>query len=120
MKRFLCFLILLLPAALPAAPPGVPAGARRIAPGEWRYTDPQGKTWIYRSGAFGVVRGEEQAASEQVPPGMKAVADGDRVRFERPSPFGPLCWVKKKSELSDLERRVWERDRATARPKESK
>jgi hypothetical protein len=104
----------------PAAPPPaketvIPKEAKQIEPYTYRYTDAQGKTWIYRKTPFGVVRFPEPPPEakpvEEIPEGMTAVEDGDSVRFERPTPFGKHRWTRKKSELTELERRVWERER---------
>jgi hypothetical protein len=97
--------------------PGVPAGAKKVGPYHWRYTDPQGKTWLYRSTPFGVARfPDEKPAPEEAPPSWKAVEVGDEIQFERPTPFGGMRWTKKKDQLTDLERKVWERDRPKAQP----
>ncbi len=34
--------------------PAIPKGANEVEPNLFRYTDPQGKTWIYRKIPFGV------------------------------------------------------------------
>jgi len=93
----------------------LPEGAEQIEPFTWRYTDEDGKTWIYRRIPFGLVRFEEKekaAAGEAPAVSIKAVEDGDNIRFERQGPFGPFRWVRKKThELSDEEREAWERVR---------
>ena len=38
------------------------------------------------------------------------------IRFERPGPFGPYRWQKKKSELDSDERAAWERALAKTAP----
>jgi hypothetical protein len=92
--------------------PGIPPGAKKVGPYHWRYTDPQGKTWIYRSTPFGPAKfPDEKPAAEETPPSWKAVEAGDEIQFERPTPFGGMRWTKKKDQLTDLERKVWERDR---------
>jgi len=58
---------------------------------------------------------EEKAAAEAASPGQDyilATEDGDTIRFERPSPFGPYRWQRKKSELSESERAIWNRQRS--------
>ncbi|MCX6618962.1 MAG: hypothetical protein NTZ98_23055 [Acidobacteria bacterium] len=104
----------------PAAPPPaketvIPKEAKQIEPYTYRYTDAQGKIWIYRKTPFGVARFPEPPPEakpvEEIPEGMTAVEDGDSIRFERPTPFGKHRWTRKKSELTELERRVWERER---------
>ena len=100
--------------AAKVVPLKVPAGATAIESGTWRYVDAKTKkTWIYRSTPFGITRYEEQpaVAAEEPPAEIKAFDEGDSVRFERQSPWGPSRWSKKKNELSETERQVWERDR---------
>jgi hypothetical protein len=41
-------------------------------------------------------------------PATKATEAGDSIRFERPTPFGPYRWTKKKSELTPDEQKIWE------------
>jgi len=41
-----------------------------------------------------------------------AIEEGDTVRFERTTPFGPAKWTRKKSELNEDEREILERSRA--------
>jgi hypothetical protein len=72
-------------------PMPIPAEAVLGADGDYHYTDPQGKQWIYRKTPFGVTR-------------IKATEDGDTVRFERQGPFGLWKWEKKKSELDATEK----------------
>lgn len=101
------------PAAATALPAGVPAGAVQVGPFSWRHTDAEGKTWIYRKNPFGITRlatGEKPAADLPLPAGLKAVEAGDEVQFERPGPFGVMHWSRKKDQLTDVERKVWERD----------
>jgi hypothetical protein len=104
----------------------VPPGAKQMDANTWRYTDPQGKTWIYAKNPFGLTRYEETASAQNVADpaeAMKAYPEGDKVRFETVSPFGVSRWVKSKGEMTETERRVWERDSAaaagTAKPAES-
>ena len=99
-----------------AAPPAavtVPAGATMTEPGTWTYTDAKGKKWIYRQTPFGIAKAEdkpaETPATAVIP--ITATEDGDKVRFERPGPFGVYRWEKKKSELTDDERAAWQRSK---------
>ena len=103
----------------------IPKGAVETDPGTFRYTDSAGKKWIYRKTPWGVARMEDkpednQTASRAVDPseGIKAVEDGDTVRFERPGPFGVYRWQKNKAELDDTERMALERARADAKTKQ--
>jgi len=70
-------------------PMAIPAGATRSEDGDFHYTDPQGKKWIYRQTPFGVARLEEKTEAQtntlmaEKAAGIKATEDGDKVRFER-------------------------------------
>lgn len=104
------------PAPAPAAPVVIPKDAVEVGPNLWKWTDPQGKGVFFRKTPFGVSRYDESAveaanAAFKLPEGMKAVDAGDEVRFERPTPFGVSTWKKKKADMDDVERLVWERDR---------
>ena len=100
-----------------AAPPAtaIPAGAVETSPGTWQYTDAQGKAWIYRKTPWGVARAENKpaapdtAAAKQEEAELKsirAVDDGDTVRFERKGPFGVYKWSKPKTDLNETERKA--------------
>jgi len=103
--------------AAPSAPAGPPATAVRIAPHTFRYTDAQGKTWLYHQTPFGWMKAEQHAggpdaagASESLPDSnTRAIEDGDQVRFECRTPFGTQRWTRKKSELTGQERQILER-----------
>ena len=106
--------------AKPPKPVEIPAGAVETEPSTYRYTDAQGKKWIYRRTPFGVARledkGDAAAKAEASAPAdnATATADGEYIRFERPSPFGPYKWQKKKTELDENERAIWDRAQAQA------
>ena len=100
----------------------VPKGAVELEPGTFHYTDAQGRKWIYRPTPFGVARLVDAPERKPVPaadlyPGMKATADGDAIRFERPGPFGVYRWEKNKSELDDMELAVWNQQLANTTAK---
>jgi hypothetical protein len=114
------------PAPKPASSQGtqIPRDAKEIEPYTYRHTDAQGKTWIYRKTPFGVVRFPEQPADqakpiEEAPESMTAVEEGDSLRFERVTPFGKVRWTRKKSELTEMERKAWERQRQQGRGSET-
>jgi hypothetical protein len=97
-------------------PVELPAGAVETSPGMFRYTDSDGKKWIYHKTPFGLVRKEDKA--EAKPSIAKPAADpttfveeGDLIKFERPGPFGKYRWQRKRSELTDSEREIVERAR---------
>ena len=108
-------------ASTPAAEITVPAGAVEVEPYIYRYTDAAGKNWIYRKTPFGVMRLEDKPvsanAAEKLQDGRtrliestRAVEEGDSIHFERVWPFGRTQWQRKKTELNDVERAVWNRE----------
>lgn len=44
----------------------------------------------------------------------KVTEAGDTLRFERPTPFGAYRWTKKKTELTEQEKALWEAQRNSA------
>jgi hypothetical protein len=105
------------PKATLPKPTQIPAGAVEYEPYKYRFTDKSGKKWIYNKTPFGVVRRPDlpaQAAASDQGGEVKAWDAGDSVRFERSSPFGPVKWERKKGELTDAERAVWDREQARA------
>jgi hypothetical protein len=106
--------------SVPAATgPQLPDGAVKAADGSYRYTDPQGKKWIFRKTPFGMARFEDKpldvstrAESAKRYEDVKATEDGDTVRFERPGPFGIYKWQRKKTELNEMEQTVWSREQS--------
>ncbi len=109
-------------------PVKIPPDAVKIDANTSRHTDAQGRTWIYRRTPFGVIKQEEKpgesaakaltAAGEEPPPGMKVREEKDLLHFERPTPFGVYRWSRPKTELTEMERIVWERSRKAAEPAE--
>jgi hypothetical protein len=101
------------PGAKPAkSAPTVPADAVQVSPGMYRWTDKEGKEWMYRKTPFGVSRWEansEDSKQKAIVNQTTAVEQGDSVRFERVSPFGKQTWVKKKTDLDDTEQKIWAR-----------
>jgi hypothetical protein len=92
-----------------AKPVIIPTDAVANGDGTYTWKDKQGRSWIFVKTPFGVMKNETSAipatASASMT-GVKAFDDGDKVRFERPSPFGPIKWEKNKTELTDDERSV--------------
>jgi hypothetical protein len=99
----------------------IPAGAVKSDDGAYRYTDSQGKKWIYRKTPFGIARVEDKPA-EPIPvetyASVKATEDGDSIRFERPGPFGTYKWQRKKTELNEMEKAVWDREQSRTAAKQ--
>ncbi len=93
----------------------IPSDAVPTEDGSFRYTDSRGKKWLYRNTPFGVSKVEEKPAESAAPAAVdertKAVESGDTIRFERPGPFGPTRWEKKKTDLDPSEQAVWDRER---------
>jgi hypothetical protein len=73
------------------------------------WTDKQGKKWVYAKTPFGLTKFPAPDTASSSGPDLsttKAIDKGDTVRFERPTPFGPTSWEKKKADLTDDERRL--------------
>ncbi len=97
----------------------IPKDAVQVEPNTYRYTDPAGKKWLYNKTPFGISRVEDKSVEDakkaqedmahQIE-STKAVEDGDSIRFERASPFGITRWQRKKGELNEMERAVWDRE----------
>jgi hypothetical protein len=93
----------------------IPASAVAVESNLYRYTDAQGKTWIYRRTPFGVTRAEAHSVAPQRPEAWdntRAWDDGDGVRFERQGPFGVYRWRTRKSGLDAAEQAFWARQQA--------
>lgn len=97
-----------------ALPAGIPAGAVPIGPHSYRFTRADGKTWLYHTTPFGIMRGEEKpapaAAEAQGMQGVKATVHGDTVTFEKVTPLGIFHWQKKKAELNEMEQALLDPD----------
>lgn len=106
----------------PAAKPTVvtiPKDAVKNPNGTYTYTDKDGKKWTYTNSPFGVMKtsaGDSDSRLAPVPSGagVKVIDKGDTVRFERPSPFGTMITEKKKSELTEEERKLVDAQKQTA------
>ena len=96
------------------APAGLPKGAVRNSNGSYSWTDKTGKKWLYAVTPFGLSRTEAPPetradATQTVSASWKSIDKGDTVRFERGTPVGTtVVWEKKKTDLNDEERRVYE------------
>jgi hypothetical protein len=111
------------PATPVAQPLVIPNDASPNSDGTYSYTDKDGKKWIFSKTPFGVSKIQDMTGSAPAiaaaPAGqyMKATDNGETVKFERQSPFGTTKWEKKKSELTDEERGVVERQTAKSEQK---
>ncbi|HUJ22657.1 MAG TPA: hypothetical protein VLX58_14090 [Bryobacteraceae bacterium] len=109
------------PTAKKVEPVTIPAGAVEVEPYTYRYTDTAGKSWLYRKTPFGVTRMEDKPGSTDATQRAQdlktrlidsttATEHGESVRFERVWPFGKTQWERKKTELNEVERAVWNRE----------
>ena len=98
----------------PAEPPKT---AKANADGSFSWTDAKGKQWNSRKTPFGWMRSEDSGLPADQSVGaldasVRATDLGDTVRFEKPTPFGPTKWEKRKSELTDGERAALDRGKS--------
>lgn len=86
----------------------IPNDATPNPNGTYNWTDKQGKQWTFVKTPFGIMKSEAtpDAAAPSSLAGAKAFDAGDKIRFERPSPFGVVKWEKSKADLTDEERRL--------------
>jgi photosystem II stability/assembly factor-like uncharacterized protein len=98
-----------------AQPLTIPSDAVARPDGTYSYTDKSGKKWIYNKTPFGISK--IQDVGEGAPDVfvttpkaqlIKTTDAGDTVKFERQTPFGVTKWEKKKSDLTDEERHIFE------------
>lgn len=97
------------PAAPTVKPLVIPKDATPNADGTYSWADKAGKKWIFAKTPFGISRIEDVASfASAVPVGqfVKAFEVGDKIRFERQSPFGTNKWEKNKADLTDEERAI--------------
>lgn len=96
----------------------VPSGATEVEPYLYRFQDAEGKKWLYRRTPFGVVRMEDKPVvaapvPAEVSSPIKVTDQGDTVKFERKTPFGPRSWIRKKTELGEDEKAMLQDSRNT-------
>ena len=93
------------PAVKKFTPLTIPADATPLgAMGRYRWTDKDGKVWIYQKTPFGVHRAPETGPDPG--PITTAAPQGDSIRFTQETASGSYTWVRKKSELNDSERKI--------------
>jgi hypothetical protein len=97
----------------------IPPQAVQVGPNAYRYVDEKGKVWMYSQTPFGISKWEDTRSAQ--PPAADAnrtsVTDlGDSVRFERITPFGTTRTIRKKTELSNEEKALLEREQNQNRP----
>jgi hypothetical protein len=95
----------------------IPKDAVQTTPGFYRWTDKDGKVWTYRFTPFGVTRWPADSMDMKRDAADKAnaaagrttaVEAGDSIHFEQVTPFGKRTWIRKKTELNEAERKIWE------------
>jgi|HubBroStandDraft_6_1064221.scaffolds.fasta_scaffold558417_2 hypothetical protein len=103
-------------ATMAPQPLTIPKDAVANPDGTYYWKDKQGKTWVFVKTPFGVMKNElaPVSASSAPAPVVTAFDEGDKVRFERPSPFGPIKYEKNKTELTDEERSILNNQTASA------
>ncbi|MCU1326728.1 MAG: hypothetical protein JWN34_2098 [Bryobacterales bacterium] len=100
------------PATNVVKPLVIPPDATPNPDGTYAWSDKAGKKWTFAKTPFGISKVEDTAgqpsafASAPVGQFVKAVEVGDKVKFERQSPFGPTKWEKNKADLTDEERAI--------------
>jgi hypothetical protein len=108
-----------------ADPSEPPKSAKANADGSFTWTDAKGDTWRAAKTPFGWMRSpasgasaDASAGSGAIDPSVKVTDLGDKVRFEKSTPFGPTKWEKSKAELTDGERAALERSTSATSTKE--
>lgn len=98
------------PAAAAVQTLTIPRDAVANGNGTFSWTDKRGRKWTYAQTPFGVMRAETTAvpaATSASLAGVKMFDDGDKVRFETPTPFGVMKGEKNKADLTDEERALY-------------
>jgi hypothetical protein len=95
----------------------IPKDAVQVDANTYTYNDAEGKKWIYRRTPFGISKAqerppsaEEAAQAAKVIAATSAVERGDQIEFSRPGTFGVYRWQRRKSDLNDMEKAVWDRE----------
>ena len=103
------------PAANTVQPLTIPKDATPNPDGSYSYTDKSGSKWLYNKTPFGVSRiqdtsGSATPAFAAVPQSqlIRTTDQGDTVRFAKQSPFGTTTWEKKKTEMTEEERTIFQ------------
>ncbi|HKD07629.1 MAG TPA: hypothetical protein VKB79_17130 [Bryobacteraceae bacterium] len=100
----------------------IPKDAVANPDGTYSYRDNTGKKWLYSNTPFGISKVEDTRGTDggfsttSLDQLVKSTDNGETVKFERQTPFGPAKWEKKKSELNDDERRIYEQQHPKAPP----
>lgn len=96
----------------------LPTGAEKVGQDQWKWKDPQGKTWMYYRTAFGYTRLEEVPDKESASPSGYRVVEvkSAEVTFERATPFGKSRWSRPVTDLNDDEKAALEAFKKAAKP----
>ncbi len=96
------------PAPRVAQPLVLPKDATPNPDGSYSWTDKAGKKWLFSKTPFGLSRIEDTGASpaSAASSSLKVTDLGEKIRFERPSPFGTNRYEKNKADLTDEERAI--------------
>ena len=78
----------------------IPAEARKIAADLWLWTDARGERWLFQQTRYGMARMELQP--------IVVSEHGDTVSFSQLTPFGVMRSEKKKGDLNETERRLYD------------
>ena len=113
-------------------PLGIPFSATKISDGAWRAIE-NGKPVIYRSTAFGFTKVSEEEngkiqrmingkpdESTEIPAGLSVSEVDGKLQFKRITPFGDYKWVKEKSDLTSVEKALWNQTQASLSKAETK
>lgn len=103
----------------------LPADAVKIQDGVYKAKDASGKIWIYARTPFGYTKSDEATFKEalrasEVPSMRVAAIEGEKVKFERDSPFGKSVWSKAVPDLTPEERSALEAYQAKLKAKNEK
>ena len=83
-----------------------------MEPGIYKYTDEQGKKWVYHEWMFGMIRYEDLPPDPAGKNPPVVTEEGDKVKFVWKTLMGPSILVVKKSELSEDQKALYERVKA--------
>ena len=72
-----------------------------------------------KSPALSVAEQQKRDGVGDATDGVTVKEMGDSLKFSRPGPFGAYNWTKKKTNLNDVEKAVWEREQKATAPKSS-
>ena len=104
----------------------IPARAVQGADGAYHFTDSQGRQWLYRKTPFGIARWQDKpensaalaAENAKRYEAVSATEDGDTIHFERRGPFGTSRWDRKKADLDEVEKTIWNREQSRTAAKQ--